>query len=527
MTGDGDRSTRNRLEEDGRVDRRTFVRATGIGLTGAGGVGTVAGDGRLQTVQDDPWADVDYRGEQLNVPTTQEATISGRTNLSLFDEEIDIYVDSVDGEDPSFSKVAEGVIVEPPEPNEEFSVWETEFDFSGVPDWRDLEVTIELTETGEDITEDGPVPGRTVPGPVEFDIDRPVPVPEYETTFDASATGGAVESYQWEFGDDETAAGEVVTHAYSAAGTYVVELTVQRPDTENSQTVPAEFEVPETWADIDRNGETLELARLPGVTVSGTTSLDAGEQVSVELLSEVGADIPFFKSAEGIPVQETGVGEPNEWTTELDLHDTRDGFRISEGTAFGVDVRETESGSNITLGGAEIPGVVVAAEGLGIIDGRLADPGGDEFVGVEIDVYDGDGELVATTTTDETGEYTLTLAPGTYEVAIVDDRFGPSGAEVSVTEDTLVEPGIQVTPPALPGQNQPPAQAAAFPDDGLYENVTGDGSFDIFDVQALFDNLDVDPVQNGAWAYNFSGTDPGRVSIFDVQALFNRLQSVD
>jgi PKD domain. len=231
------------------------VRATGAGLVGAGGVGTAAGggDNGLQTVQDEPWADVDYEGEQLDVPTKQGVTISGTADISLFVEEmdIDIYVDSVDGQEPSFSRVAEGVVVDPPDPNAEFSPWETTFDFSGVPNWRDLEVTIELTETGEEITEDGPVPGRTTPGAVEFDIDRPVPVPEYETTFDASATGGAVESYQWEFDDGETATGEVVTHAYSEAGSYQVELTVERPDTENVQTTTSEYDVPAMWAEVD------------------------------------------------------------------------------------------------------------------------------------------------------------------------------------------------------------------------------------------------------------------------------------
>ncbi len=75
-------------------------------------------------------------------------------------------------------------------------------------------------------------------------------------------------------------------------------------------------------------------------------------------------------------------------------------------------------------------------------------------------------------------------------------------------------------PDAVVGDRQP-----TDPDnDGRYENITGDGEFDILDVQALFDNLDSDTVQNNPRAFNFSeDNDPGKVTIFDVQALFEKL----
>jgi hypothetical protein len=59
--------------------------------------------------------------------------------------------------------------------------------------------------------------------------------------------------------------------------------------------------------------------------------------------------------------------------------------------------------------------------------------------------------------------------------------------------------------------------------DGLLNDVDGNGEFDIFDVQALFDGLSTQKVQTNASAFNFAGVDDGTVSIFDVQALFSQL----
>jgi hypothetical protein len=76
-----------------------------------------------------------------------------------------------------------------------------------------------------------------------------------------------------------------------------------------------------------------------------------------------------------------------------------------------------------------------------------------------------------------------------------------------------------VEPPAPVVGDQQPTDPD---DDGLYEDIVGDGSVDIFDVQALFDNLDSDVVQNNPAAFTFGDT-PGEVTVFDVQALFEQL----
>ncbi|RAW45717.1 hypothetical protein DQW50_07385 [Halorubrum sp. 48-1-W] len=57
--------------------------------------------------------------------------------------------------------------------------------------------------------------------------------------------------------------------------------------------------------------------------------------------------------------------------------------------------------------------------------------------------------------------------------------------------------------------------------DGLYEDINGDGRFDLVDVQALFANLDDETIQNNPEAFDFNGD--GSVDIVDVQQLFTQL----
>jgi PKD repeat protein len=55
--------------------------------------------------------------------------------------------------------------------------------------------------------------------------------------------------------------------------------------------------------------------------------------------------------------------------------------------------------------------------------------------------------------------------------------------------------------------------------DGRYEDVNGDGKFDIVDVQAFFANRNSSAVQNNPNAFDFNGD--GSVDSLDVQALFD------
>lgn len=88
---------------------------------------------------------------------------------------------------------------------------------------------------------------------------------------------------------------------------------------------------------------------------------------------------------------------------------------------------------------------------------------------------------------------------------------------VDTGHETVTE-SVWVHLPSLPESEGPPTNATAA--DG-YEDTDGDGTFGIFDVQALFKHFDEPSVQNHAWAYDFN--DDEAVSILDVQSLFKRI----
>lgn len=104
-----------------------------------------------------------------------------------------------------------------------------------------------------------------------------------------------------------------------------------------------------------------------------------------------------------------------------------------------------------------------------------------------------------------------------------DDRFDDREYERTVTVDeptnvtiALGEPDAELPP--VTGETPP----RDLSDDGLYEDVTGDGRFTVADVQALFDNRNSDAIAENPNAFDFS--DNGDIGPSDVQALWERLQ---
>ena len=130
------------------------------------------------------------------------------------------------------------------------------------------------------------------------------------------------------------------------------------------------------------------------------------------------------------------------------------------------------------------------------------------------------------------GENSTTLS---YEVTVpmdathgesfmIDGLLETEGTETVVPGDATIEVVDSGDgPPPLPNKENRPRDIDG---DGRFEDIDGDGEFDIFDVQALFEGLNSDPVQNNPAAFNFNDDDNPEeegVTIFDVQGLFELL----
>jgi outer membrane protein assembly factor BamB len=92
------------------------------------------------------------------------------------------------------------------------------------------------------------------------------------------------------------------------------------------------------------------------------------------------------------------------------------------------------------------------------------------------------------------------------------DLTDVSGASVTVAADE--------TPPPVVGENPP----QDLDEDGLYEDIDGDGEFTIGDVYALFQQRGSTVVQENPEYFNFAGEESGDVTLDDVQALFQLYQ---
>jgi hypothetical protein len=89
------------------------------------------------------------------------------------------------------------------------------------------------------------------------------------------------------------------------------------------------------------------------------------------------------------------------------------------------------------------------------------------------------------------------------------------------TEEVTIGPGGGPMPTVT---ENPPLDLDG---DGLHEDLRGDGQANILDVQALFNLLGDDRVQQNADAFSFQSDGAGEVTILDVQGLFNELDRAD
>lgn len=124
--------------------------------------------------------------------------------------------------------------------------------------------------------------------------------PGLSFTFDASGSSdpdGDLLSYAWEFGDGDTASGEIITHSYDEAGSYEVTLTVTDPDglsdtasedlEASDDAAPGEGDAAPVLESFLVNGE-LDIMVAEGDDLTFTWDLSGGEPASLLLTEDTG-----------------------------------------------------------------------------------------------------------------------------------------------------------------------------------------------------------------------------------------------
>jgi hypothetical protein len=98
-----------------------------------------------------------------------------------------------------------------------------------------------------------------------------------------------------------------------------------------------------------------------------------------------------------------------------------------------------------------------------------------------------------------------------------DAAFGDRDYTVATAADSA-SGTVEVTPPDVNGDGVLPGD---LNDDGVYEDLNGDGDVNSGDAQALFSNRDSAAVQNHIAAFDFNGD--GLVNVGDAQVLFEEV----
>jgi PKD repeat protein len=361
-----------------------------------------------------------------------------------------------------------------------------------------------------------------------------------------SAPDVDADSYEWRFGDGERyQSSSTVTHEYLEPGTYTVALeaetgnrtvtyettvTVEPRFANVTQVEPREIiERGSTPADagIDVDVFAVEVppehhftvaSSNPGAAELRVYDADGEEVARTQLVRDtiaVGATAPAEGETYYIAAQR-GIGSPNPLYLLFSELTPPDEFEPNQNrtTAELVTVDEERSG---VVSAADRVDWFAVESGPGPIEVRatLEDRSADNLPNLDVGIYDPNGTYIGT------------VGPrfNRTEANDASSQFRAIDQAEAQTEGTYyvrvraVSSEDQISPDSTPRIYNLAVSAPSDPDeDGRYEDVNGDGSVDVVDVQSLFSNLDTPTVRNNPQAFDFNGD--GRVDVVDVQALF-------
>jgi acyl-CoA hydrolase len=336
--------------------------------------------------------------------------------------------------------------------------------------------------------------------------------------------------------DDDTASSTVEVEADTEEGPLTVDAEPGEAGVKNEFTfafdasgISDERTIHDIWIDVDE-ASGVDAAAISADDVSvegetvGTLGVDAATEDVPGVLRVTAADALTLADEDGVlTVTISGVEVPNDGTfsTEVAFLDDEesavvafgtDGYAIDEGSqdpaAFDVEISDTTS--PVTEG--EPLQVEATIENVGDTSAtQTVELSADGPWSDDVTVSLSGGESTTATFTLETrdgdaGSHTVTVAS--------DDD----------TASTTVKIEVQGGAPPDFGGDPQPVVGEALPhdldDDGVYEDIDGDGEFSIGDVQDLLQHRDADAVRNHPELFAFDGDNPSEVTREDVRALF-------
>ena len=343
---------------------------------------------------------------------------------------------------------------------------------------EDIEVTATIENAGE-------VADEQV---VSLDVDG---LETDNTTVEIVGGDATTETLTIETGEDD-------------AGNYTAAVTTDDDDQTTTVTVlePAAFQITEVSANEPVAGEDIEVT----TTIENTGDVSDEQTVSLDV--------------DGLDTASTTVElDGGDATTETLTIETTDGDAgnytaavTTDDASQPIDVTVTDTiGPKFELGEVTVSDTVAgdALEVSAVIENT-----GDELGTVTVNASAaafGTDETTVDVAANETETAMLTLETEMYQAGTHDLTVESAGE--SETESVMVSP-----PPVSEDADAPTDMEMA---DGLYEDITGDGTLTIADIQMLFESLENDEVQQNSEFYDFAGLNPDEVTIFDIQALFN------
>ncbi|RDZ48194.1 hypothetical protein C5B86_03835 [Haloferax sp. Atlit-19N] len=369
-------------------------------------------------------------------------------------------------------------------------------------------------------------------------VNRSEPSVGQAVRFDATNTTEGIDQYAWDVDADgtneSTTTNGTVVYTYGEPGTYTA--TVTAVGTAGNDTASVELTV--------TSGETTDF----DAAVDAPSTVTVGKNITFDASNTTGDILEYTWDTNGDGVAEaetrgatyTSVYEsPGTYTvTVTAVAETAAGDTVTDTATTTVVAEDADSGSDrarFVVGDRAVdPGETVAvpvtvenASGVESYSANLTfDPAVATIENVQLT-----GTDTAVTINNETGTVSIGAALDDGEdpqATLVFELTAAATSPVKIRSATVWTDDGEHTPETqngtVTGGPLPPIgdrqRAPTDPDaDGLYEDVNGDGTVTISDVQALFVDRDDATIENNTHQFDFSGN--GMFNIVDIQRLFN------